>query len=332
MNYENPYKNLKREIPYKSQTLTYEEANALVKNKYILLSGNSVLTPKEISWEHAREVYNSYSTQERADIRKSGQQNLQGYYNPNTKKLDPPGTPPTEARGIMIVQMYLQQAARCAYTGLGSNHILDFQVEHIDPNGGDYPENIVLVRANVNENRKDSTMEHFIASHENRLKKLRDKESYDIWYNETVEANKKNKKEKAKILDMFDKKLAAAWKKGIISKANEKYIWRNIGMSSLSKFRVHKKTGVRRSGGTQGNYKEILNTVAKEYLYEDKELSRRIYDMCRDYRNNYLNQSMTLHEYAKKTVDAVSQSKFFDSDKQKLLDTIIRNNYNYHDI
>jgi len=330
MKCENPYKDLKRQIPYKSQILSYEEAMALVKNKNILLNGNSVITSKEISWEFAKFVYESYSTHEKYLIRKSGQHLKQGYYNPNTGKLDSPNTPPTPERGIMIVQMYLQQEAMCAYTGLGPNHILDFQIEHKDPEGGDYPENITLVRANVNENRKKSTMEEFIVRHERELKKGKD--SYDAKYKAKAEANKNSKKRKASILGMSEEELADAWSTNKILSKDEKYIWRNINMSSLSKFRVNKTTGAKRAGGSQGNYKPILNTIAREYLYGSKELARNIFDECCVLRNEYLDQIISLHEYAKKSVDISSHSEFFDDNKEKMIDKIVKSNYNYHDV
>ena len=41
------------------------------------------------------------------------------------------------------------------------------------------------------------------------------------------------------------------------------------------------KDGVARPGGSQGNYKEVLNTVLTEYLLGDKELARQIYRTVR---------------------------------------------------
>ena len=78
---------------------------------------------------------------------------------------------------------------------------------------------------------------------------------------------KKNKLEKARILNMSEHELCQYWLTRT-NYDNDKYVWRNIGMSNLSPFRV-RKDGTVRSGGTQGNYKDVLNTIAAEYLFGD---------------------------------------------------------------
>jgi len=334
--YEIPYKNLKPQNKYKNQQLTFEESTALRENKSNLLKNSYKMIEKEISWDFAKFVYESFSTKEKLKIRNSGQQKMQGYYNPNTGELDAPNTQPTHERGIMVIQMWLQQDARCGYTKLGPKHILDLQVEHKNPEGGDYPENIVLVLANVNENRKATSMEKFLLSVEKKLASVNgSKEMYDKNYNNSVKSKDNDKEIKAWILSMSEDELADNFCNDKILPKFQKYVWRHpaVNMSSLSPFRLNTQTGVKRSGGSQGNYKNILNTISCEHLCGDKKLARNIYDTCRLYREEYLNDKITLQEYAEGCANSVATSPFFAeycNNKKKLIDKIIKNNYDFN--
>lgn len=317
--------------PYKNQILTYQQAVNLVKRENILCGDNPLLPEIKVSWEVAKKWYEKFSTGVKAKIRKSGQQTLQGWYDPSTNKLSPPGSQPTHARGIWIVQMWLQQNATCAYTGMGPFHILDFQVEHRDPNGGDWPKNVVLVLANVNENRKQSSMTDFINRHKKRLDEMNEEE-YQNWYDSQMTKKESKKEWKAKILGMTAEEARAEWtddpwaRPSKIPKNCEEYLHRLCGMSSLGNRRL-RLDGEERSGGSQGNYKDILNITTREHLYGDEKLAKQIFDSCCEWRNRFLDGECNLEEYAEETVKQVKKSKYFKFASKNLKQTIIRNNY-----
>jgi len=321
---------LKRKIDYKDQLLTWEQLEAVLSRKDIILSDADTIISKskvnDISWEEAEIVYNSFSTDDRTKIRKSGQKYEEGWWIPETQSISAPKSQPTESRGIMITQMYLSQNLACAYSGLGPYHILDFQVEHIDPLLGDCPDNIVLVLSNINENKMQSA-EKFIANCQRRYEM--GEMEYKSWYSNMKEAVKKNKLEKARILNMSEHELCQYWLTRT-NYDNDKYVWRNIGMSNLSPFRV-RKDGTVRSGGTQGNYKDVLNTIAAEYLFGDPDLARDIYNCSRMFRANYLNGQIQREDYALFTSEVVELSNhvYPRYNRQKFIANLIRNNHSW---
>jgi hypothetical protein len=321
---------LKPTIDYKDQLLTLTQIECLISRKEIMSKTPTEIQQAckicDITWEEAEQVYYSFDTPTRAMIRKSGQQLQQGYYNPSKGDLDAPGTQPTDARGILITKMWIEQGFKCAYTSDGPRSILDFQVEHIIPGEGDYPSNIVLVLANVNENKKSSTMEYFI---ERNIKRY-ERGEYETWYKSMKEAAAKNQKVKVEILDMDDEELRA-YITGTPNKKYDKYLWRNIGMSSLSGFRIKKSTGEKRAGGSQGNYKEVLNTILLEYLFGDQDLAREIYNSAKLFRSKYLEGQIQSDVYAHLTADVIELSNHVVSgyNRDKFISKVIRNNYSW---
>lgn len=320
---------LTQKIDYKDQILTPIQIDGLLQNEKNLVDAETIIESSKIhdvSWEYAESVYYSFDKEIRDKIRKSGQQLEQGYYNPNTQQLDSPGVFATDARGIMVVQIWINQNFSCAYTMDGPYHIMDFQVEHIDSSGGDYPNNIVLLLANVNENRKTSTLPNFVARN---LERYWTGE-YTVWYNSMKEAVKKNHQKKIVVLSLEPDELQEAWKNNK-TRNLDKYFWRNIGMSSLSMFRIKKKTGEKRAGGSQGNYKAILNTILQEYIYGDKELAQEIYKCARMFRDKYLNGRIQNNVYAHLTADVVELSNhlWVSYNREQFIQSLIRNNYTW---
>ncbi len=322
---------LKRSIDYKDQLLTFIQLEGVVARKDIITGPAQAIVAQakinDFSWESAAQAYSTFTKEEQADIRKSGQQLLAGYYDPLTDTIGAPGANPTEARGIMITQMYLNQDRCCAYSGDGPYHILDFQVEHIDPTAGDRPENIVLVLANINENKKQSA-QNFIERCERRYEM--GELEYNIWYKSMKDAVKRNHKMKAEILSMSEHELCQYWLTRTTTKY-DKYVWRNIGMSSLSEFRILKGSGIKRAGGTQGNYVDILNTIAAEYLFGDPDLARDIYQCARLFRSNYLNGRIQREDYALFNMEIIELSNHLHPgyNREKFYNNIVRNNYSW---
>lgn len=320
-----------RKIDYKDQLLTYKQLEGVIARKDLLMGpADQIIKQSKIndfSWESARQAYSTFTTDERADIRKSGQQYEQGYWNPETQSINPPGVNPTNARGILVTQMYLNQDRCCAYSGDGPYHILDFQVEHIDPIGGDHPDNIVLVLANVNENKKQS-VESFIDRCQYRYDM--GEMEYEIWYKSIKDATKRNHKMKAEILSMSDHELCQYWLTRTTTKY-DKYVWRNIGMSSLSEFRILKSTGVKRAGGTQGNYVDILNTIAAEYLFGNPDVAREIYKSARLFRSTFLNGLIQRETYALLNMEIIELSNHVNPGytREKFYNSVVRNNYSW---
>ena len=310
-----------------NQVLTWHQTQGLLANEEILLSGAAAIrdnaTIVDTTWNAAKEYYYSFSTEERALIRKTGQQNQIGWWDPETETLT---DNPTHARGIMICQMYLDQNGRCAYCRSGPYHILDFQVEHMIPNGGDHPDNIILVLYNVNENRKQSTMEGFIARWRKRASK--GEEEYNKWYDDLKQASAKGQTQKAKILTMDEEELAQY--APTCPKKYEKYMWRNIGMSSLQPFRLT-KSGEARAGGSQGNYKEVLNTVLHEYLYGDKNVAAAIYHTARASADKYVRGFINNSDHADIMWQAIelSNTQVVKYNREKFTTKVLRNTYSW---
>jgi len=184
-----------------NQILTWQQVQGLLANKETLFSGSQLIRQKaniiDTTWAAAKEYYYAHTTAERALIRKTGQQNQIGWWDPATKSIT---DNPTDARGILICQMYLNQNGMCAYTSTGPYNILDFQVEHIEPNGGDHPDNMILVLYNVNENRKRSSMPTFVDRWYRRA--IKGEEEFNKWYKDLQTAAAKGQKIKVDILGM----------------------------------------------------------------------------------------------------------------------------------
>ena len=317
-----------------NQILDWEQCQGLINNKRNLLMGRQVVRDavmvRDVSWEEAEDFYNNLSTPDRAMVRKSGQQgicgegeNTLGWYDPDTDALT---KNPTHGRGILICQLYLNQGGRCAYTQTGPYNILDFQVEHIIANGGDHPDNWFLVAYNVNENRKQSRMTKFINRWEKRA--ANGQEEFEKWYNDLKKAANKGQRAKVTILSMEEDDLRDYL--DICPAKYEKYMWRNIGMSSLQPFRLT-KAGVARPGGSQGNYKEVLNTVLNEYLRGDKELARQIYRVIRIGAAKYVNGEINNTDYVEIMCEMIelSNHQAVKYNREKFTAKVLRNTYSW---
>jgi hypothetical protein len=204
---------------------------------------------------------------------------------------------------------------------------LDFQVEHIDSSAGDHPDNITLVLANVNENKKQS-VDNFL----NRCQYRHDmgQLEYTKWYKDMKDAVKRGQKKKSVILSMEDEELRTYWLTRNTTKY-DKYVWRNIGMSSLSEFRILVKTGIERKGGTQGNYVDILSTITAEYLFGDPDLAREIYKSARLFRSKFLHGEIQREEYGLLNTEIIELSNHIypGYNREKFLKTINRCNYSW---
>ena len=92
---------LKRSIDYKDQLLTFKQLEGVVARKDIITGpADAIISQAKVndfSWESAAQSYATFTKEEQADIRKSGQQLLAGYYDPATDTISAPGANPTEA-------------------------------------------------------------------------------------------------------------------------------------------------------------------------------------------------------------------------------------------
>jgi len=315
---------------YKDQLLEYIQLEGVVSRAEVLVSGDcqlikaqAVINP-DVTWQEAKKFYNFLPRKDQAQVRKSGQQLQQGWYNPVTGELDAPGRKPTDERGILVCQMYLQQGATCAYSGDGPCHILDFQVEHIISENGDYPDNIVLVLANVNENKKQN-----LVSFVNRAEKnlLKGQKVYEREINKKRQNSVSRKGLKEEIELMSKEELKAYVKEN----GPNKYVWRAVGMSSLGEFRILKNSGQRRAGGSQGNYKGVLDTIAQEFLFGDEEVSKDIFSVCRLLTSEYREGRIQNDVYAREIVSIIETSNNTSSNfsSEKLFNQIVRSSYQW---
>ena len=317
-----------------NQILDWQQCQGLIANKKTLLMGRQAvrdaIVVAETTWEEATDFYYSLSTADRSMVRKSGQQgicgdgdNTLGWYDPESNSLT---KNPTHARGISICQAYLNQGRKCAYTHTGPYNILDFQVEHIEPNAGDHPDNWFLVVYNVNENRKQSRMTAFIQRWEDRA--ANGEQEFTNWYNDLKKASDKGQRAKVSILSMNEDDLRDYLFECPVK--YEKYMWRNIGMSSLQPFRLT-KAGVARPGGSQGNYKPVMNTILREYLLGDKDLARQIFRTVRIGAAKYVNGEINNTDYVNIMCECVELSNHQDVkyNREKFTAQVLRNTYSW---
>jgi hypothetical protein len=287
-----------------NQSLNWVEAQGLVYNSAALLTEDlSTIRSALPTAEHTQEFYEAryyeMSTADRNMVRKSGQMAETGWWDPATNSLT---STPTHARGIRLVQMWFEQGGLCAYTRLPVA-LLDTQVEHVVPGGGDHPTNWLLVKANVNMNRKRATMAEFVARWTEKVKVGQKQFEADYAANEASNAANRNRKQL--ILAMSEAELRQ------FTPATSKeweYVHRNVGMSSLQQKRLL-KNGEVRAGGSQGNYKEVLNTCALEYLHGDKTLARSIFDDARAACVRYINGEIQNTTYAGLLSDLIESSE-----------------------
>lgn len=327
--FENSLLNLQPKVAYKDQLLEFNQVEGVVARAQILLDGDCEAIKNQsiecnVSWEEATEFFNSLPRKTQNMVKKSGQQLEQGWYNPNTKQLDAPGSKPTKERGILICQMYLQQGAKCAYSGDGPCHILDFQVEHIVPENGDFPENIVLALANVNENKKQD-MVAFVERAQKNLAKGKDA------YQAEIDARRHSSKQKSAEGDRIMGMSFSELQEFVSTKGCNKYVWRNIGMSSLGEFRILKNSGQKRAGGSQGNYKMVLDTIAREYLFGDKDVASDLFQAARMLTSEYRNGQIQNDVYAEHLSTMISTSEHTPArfSTEKLFNQIIKSTYEW---
>lgn len=321
---------VKPQVKYKDQLLEFKQLQGVVQRSEILLSlvQNDIkqqsILDESVTWEVATKFYNSLDKKTQNMVKKSGQQMEQGWYNPSTKKLDKPGSKPTNERGILVCQMYLQQAACCAYSGDGPYHILDFQVEHIIPEEGDFPYNIVLVLANVNENKKQDMVSFVLRAKKNLAK---GEDAYQAEINSRREASSEKSALGKTVMAMSFSEL----KEYVEVNGCNKYVWRRVGMSSLGEFRVLKNSGQRRAGGSQGNYKAVLDTISREFLFGEKEVAEDLFKTCRLLTASYRNGEIQNDVYAEHICDIIKTSSFVPSGfkPEKLFDQIVNSTYKW---
>ena len=101
-------------------------------------------------------------------------------------------------------------------------------------------------------------------------------------------------------------------------------------MSSLQPFRLT-KAGVARPGGSQGNYKEVLNTVLNEYLRGDKELARQIYRVIRIGAAKYVNGEINNTDYVEIMCEMIelSNHQAVKYNREKFTAKVLRNTYSW---
>jgi len=101
-------------------------------------------------------------------------------------------------------------------------------------------------------------------------------------------------------------------------------------MSSLQPFRLTKK-GVARAGGSQGNYKEVLNTVLQEYLYGDKNLAAQIFHTVRSGADRYVRGFINNTDYVEMMCAAIELSNHVavEYNKEKFTAKVLRNTYSW---
>jgi len=314
-----------------NQQLTFSEIKAIVANGDVLSTAdrqqilNHLAPGRKVSWEQAEyEYWNVWTKDERNHAKKSGQQHGIGWWNPITKTLDPN---PTNERGIFICQLYLMQNRKCAYTHHDCK-ITDLQVEHVEPNGGDYPSNMLLIKSNVNCKRGNTPLVEFVNARKAELtegKEANDKKI--LKSNQTIQTNKTAK---ALISSMNDDQLRAHIDSGAL-KGHAKhweYIYRNVGMSSILKSRpVKTVSGTKRSGGCQGNYVDVLRTCTMEYLYGDKELARQIWDTIVEAGRKYSSGKIDNAQYAKVMYENIELSNNIYSkyNREKFIANCLKN-------
>jgi len=321
------------------QLLTEEQAKSLLDRRHILLSDSEVIQQsakkKTVTMEEARDYYKSLSSYRKNMAKKSGQQLEQGYYNPIKGCLDPPKTPPTHQRGELVIKMYLEQEGHCAYTLDGPYDFLDFQIEHIDPNLGDHPNNWALVLRNVNENKKNKSIKDFVDFWQSKISSGFDFNSH---INQSYKKSANNEILKNNILSMSEDMLKKYVKspdyhtdiKGSAGKSRQ-YTWRNVGMSNIAEYRIKKETGEKRAGGSQFQYIELFDTLRDEYLFGSKEASRNKFLQARSVWKKYSTSELQNDEFAEALASIIESSAYHAQtfERDSFINKVIKNSYRW---
>lgn len=319
--------------PTVNQQLTWEEATNLVRLKDTLITGDPRCIIRAISGNNLddgdyvfkrQQAYYDLPTNTKAALRKTGQQAQTGWYDPETDSLT---KNPTDSRGEYIFGLWVAQGNKCAYTHVHCN-ILDMQLEHVIPGGGDHPDNWLLVKSNVNMNRKRTDLGKWIAKWEKKVAK--GKTSFEAAYHKKELLNTANRLIKERILNMTEDEL----REFTPSTAKQwEYVHRAVGMSSLGTHRLL-KNGETRAGGSQGNYKEVLNTIALEYLHGDKELAGQMYRTVKAACAQYLHGKIQNDTYVDILANTIELSKhqYVKYNRQKFTKKVLRNTYRWPNV
>ena len=315
------------------QVPTWEQAIGIYNNSFMKIGWSGQYVPvsilaNEVSWETAKAYYESLPSNVKQHVKKTGQPMEQDgkyrYWNPITKEYT---ANPTPERGIWICQMYLKQDKKCGYCQL-EYPIEEMQAEHLVPEHGDTESNILMAHYAVNQNRKQTDFKVWYSNTTKRVKW--GEEAYTQWFNDRQKASAQGQQRKVEILDMSDDQLKKVWQSGLIESKYEKYAWRNIGMSSLQLKRL-RKDGTHRPGGSQGNYKEVLNTITNEYLFGDKELAKSIFKKCRAAANDYVEGKIQNDTYVDELCDLIESSNhpWVKYNRETFTKKVIRNTYKW---
>ena len=102
-------------------------------------------------------------------------------------------------------------------------------------------------------------------------------------------------------------------------------------MSSLGEFRILKNSGQKRAGGSQGNYKAVLDTVAREFLFGDEEVAKDIFECCRLLTSKYRNGEIQNNVYAEHICSIIETSPHVPPSfsTEKLFNQILRSTYTW---
>ena len=295
-----------------NQQLTFSEIKAIVANGDVLRTadrqkildhirssaGLPLLSPEEIEekMRDGKKMYWKLSKKERYTLKKSGQQEGIGWWDPKTGTLIPNYS---DERGEFLCGLYLIQMEKSAYTHHDCK-ITDLQVEHVEPNGGDYPWNMLLIKSNVNCKRGNTPLAKFVDARKVELAKGKEANDKKILKSQRDKQIKDTAR--ARISSMNEDELRAHIESGALEGHSKhwNYIYRNVGMSSILKSRpVKTVSGTKRSGGCQGNYVDVLRTCTMEYLYGDKELARQIWDTIVEAGRKYSSGKIDNAQYAK---------------------------------
>ena len=323
--------------PSVPQNLSWEEALGVVNNKEALLTGDVIEIRQAMGFKNVAsrfaptDFYKSLSVDDRNMVRKSGQakemhneQGFKGWWDPSSRSWT---ENPTPARGVEICRMYLSQGGRCAYSHVPCD-ITDMQIEHVRPGAGDIPSNWLLVKSNINMNRKRTKLKTWVNKWEKAVAQGR--EEFIASLKKKQKKNADNNERAEMILAMSEDELRA------FTPANAKeweYVHRAVGTSSLQKKRLL-TNGETRSGGSQGNYKEVLNTIAMEYLHGDKELAAQIFRTVRAGADQYVDGKINNDTYASIMCDAIelSNHQWMKYNREKFINKIVKTTYTWPNV
>jgi len=291
---------------------SWEEVVGVVSRK-----GSTELESKtRVSYQQAAELYNTLPAKARQFLRETGKAQATGWWCEEQGKTLEPHRRAPDSRGVKVLQMYLEQQGRCPLSGVRLSGPGFFAVDHVVPLGQtvdgvlgtDEPSNWLLLGAVVNSQKKQKTVDQYVA-HVSKFYSA-GKDAYSEILKASNEYSKIRTRQRNKIKSLRGKEQVreyvlnqGGW--SMLHQKEKQYLGRyHMDIRQLGTIRVT-PTGLR-TGGDQRKY--FLNAFREEWVFGDENLAISCYRRARQVDNDYVSGKISLKEYCRQLFSIASET------------------------